>query len=221
LEKVSYFVNLKKYQFRLSDKYSHQLEKYNLVCHFCGNFLDADTANNKCYSNTTGNENKVKYTNENVPQENMNNLRHYFGTPAPDYYDKINQIVTTTHLNHQNFDERVHKEEADLQEIKNIADEERRMRKEREKVGDAKQDRYGLSGAERVFSHREKNNNHEIFNRNSNLDLKGIMEKIKYFSDLQKLDSEKLMEDFFSGRNNTSYEELKLLLMLTFKMPIN
>lgn len=71
---------------KLSDKYASELQKYNLVCKFCGVFLDENTVNTSCEKNTEFYGNKV--TASNNMSENRSSVeiigtkRHYFIPPS-------------------------------------------------------------------------------------------------------------------------------------------
>ena len=197
---------------KLSDKYSNQLEKYILVCYFCGRFLEPESVNTQCQNNTGINDYKlkIKYSDEAISSEHYNTRRHYFSKPSADYDEKMNQAVQNTHISKKLFDERVAKEEKQLEEIKAYEYEMKNQTKNNNT-------RYEKSNKDLI---NLKHQDHP-FNRNSNLDLKGIKEKIKYFSELQKIDTENLMENFFKGRDNTHYDELKLLLQSKFLLSEN
>lgn len=230
---------------RLSDKYSSQLENLTLVCHFCGNFLDSETVNSPCFNNTTttdysnsnnnnntnNNNNNVKpvFTDDIIPLELLNTRRHVFGRPSSNFNEKINSIVSNTHQKHRLNDNRVHQEEKRLEEINIIEEEKKRERREKREKEKQMQDnnvRYGVS----VINSLNKNNSNinntnsntkQKVNNTSNLDLKGIMDKIKQISASQNIDPELLMNDFFKDRKNTTYDELKALLQNKFDLSEN
>lgn len=209
---------------KLTEKYSTQLEKYTLVCHFCGNFLDSETINTNCLSNSGISDyvNKQKFTDENISSELYNTRRHFFGKPALDYYDKMNNIVVNAHINHKLNDERVHQEQLQLEEINALEAIEKKEKESKGNLNKKNQFTNNVIGNNKLININNNNNSDkERFNRLSNLDINGIKEKIRFFAGAQKIDIEKMMSDFFKGRNTTSFDELKLLLMTKFELSEN
>lgn len=205
---------------RLADKYSSQLEKFSLVCHFCGCYLDSETMNLQCVSNTGISEYKlkVKFTDDILSSEYYNNKRHYFGKPSEDYNDKMNNTVINTHINQKNNDEKIKREIEQLEIIK--AMEREKMESsiiEKEKENKSKNARIKSSN-QIQFDNLQSN---ERFGKNSNLDIDGIYEKIRFFSKQNGINLEKMLEDFFKGRDSTSYDEIKLLLSTKFDLSEN
>ena len=72
---------------KLSDKYASELQKYNLICQFCGCFLDENTVNTPCdknvstikYGNGVGNDRMIMSFKPN--EEIYGTKRHYFVPP--------------------------------------------------------------------------------------------------------------------------------------------
>ena len=71
---------------KLSDKYASELEKYYLICQFCGCILDESTVNTFCEKNNfnldNNGSNDEKLLVSFKPKENIyGNKRHYFIRP--------------------------------------------------------------------------------------------------------------------------------------------
>jgi hypothetical protein len=81
---------------KLSDKYSMELKKYHLVCHFCGCFLSEECVNSLCGKNSAENGEKSKNTTKIVPAEIINTKRHFFGPPSQEYEMKMASGLNTT-----------------------------------------------------------------------------------------------------------------------------
>ena len=74
---------------KLSDKYANELKKYNLVCAYCGCYLDNIKINEKCSSNSSKTFTNKKYTIE-LPDVNVNGTgRHWFSAPTEEYENKM------------------------------------------------------------------------------------------------------------------------------------
>ena len=74
---------------KLSDKYANELKKYNLVCAYCGCYLDNIKINEKCLSNSSKTFTNKKYTIE-LPDVNVNGTgRHWFSAPTEGYENKM------------------------------------------------------------------------------------------------------------------------------------
>ena len=74
---------------KLSDKYANELKKYNLVCAYCGCYLDNIKINEKCSSNSSKTFTDKKYTIE-LPDVNVNGTgRHWFSAPTEEYENKM------------------------------------------------------------------------------------------------------------------------------------
>ena len=74
---------------KLSDKYANELRKYNLVCAYCGCYLDNIKINEKCSCNSSKTFTNKKYTIE-VPEDNVNGTgRHWFSAPTEEYENKM------------------------------------------------------------------------------------------------------------------------------------
>lgn len=198
--------------------------------------------NSKCINNTIASEytSKAKFTDDNIPAELCNTRRHVFGKPCVDFNQKMNDVLSNTHLKHKLNDERVHNEQTRLDEINVIEEQkrrERREKRERERQMQEGNTRYGLGSSlnknnTTSYQYNKQNSNdnntsisnitnYQNINKNSNLDLNGIMDKIRSISAAQNIDSEALMADFFKDRKNTTYEELKSLLQRKFDLSEN
>ena len=70
---------------KLSDKYAIELKKYQLVCNFCGCYLEENTVNSLCTKNSSDMPDKGNYTSSLVPAEIINTKRHFFGTPNKNF----------------------------------------------------------------------------------------------------------------------------------------
>ena len=81
---------------KLSDKYANELKKYNLVCAYCGCYLDNIKINEKCSCNSSKTFTNKKYTIE-VPEDNVNGTgRHWFSAPTEEYENKMkNKSIDT------------------------------------------------------------------------------------------------------------------------------
>ena len=66
---------------KLSDKYAMELKKYQLVCNFCGCYLEENTVNSLCTKNASDVTDKGNYTSTQTPSEILNTKRHFFGPP--------------------------------------------------------------------------------------------------------------------------------------------
>jgi hypothetical protein len=72
---------------KLSDKYALELQKYNLVCDFCGCYLDENVVNSGCEKND---KSEIDYNNTYFygsilpPEDVLGNGRHYFVSPRND-----------------------------------------------------------------------------------------------------------------------------------------
>ena len=74
---------------KLSDKYANELKKYNLVCAYCGCYLDNIKINDKCSCNSSKIFTNKKYTTE-VPHFSVNGTgRHWFSAPTEEYENKM------------------------------------------------------------------------------------------------------------------------------------
>ena len=74
---------------KLSDKYANELKKYNLVCAYCGCYLDNIKINDKCSCNSSKIFTNKKYTTE-VPHSSVNGTgRHWFSAPTEEYENKM------------------------------------------------------------------------------------------------------------------------------------
>lgn len=84
---------------KLSDKYAHELKKYNLVCHFCGCYIEENTINELCTKNSEENVEKHEFTEKNPPSAIINTKRHFFAVPKTIPVLKNN----TTIVNHNSI----------------------------------------------------------------------------------------------------------------------
>ena len=65
---------------KLSEKYAQELQKYHLVCCFCGCYLDENTVNSDCNINTLNNSANMYY-DVNINEDIRGTNRHYFISP--------------------------------------------------------------------------------------------------------------------------------------------
>ena len=73
---------------KLSDKYASELQKYYLVCQFCGCILDESTVNTPCDKNNSSLANNTNGINDEkllvsfkAKVDHYGNKRHYFVKP--------------------------------------------------------------------------------------------------------------------------------------------
>lgn len=85
---------------KLSDKYEMELQKYNLVCDFCGNFLDDHTVNTNCEKNTTMNSTGI-FGIESAPIDFIGTRRHYFTQPSKDFDSKMTKEIKSTNASYK------------------------------------------------------------------------------------------------------------------------
>lgn len=92
---------------KLSDKYAMELQKYNLVCCFCGCYLDEITVNSSCEKNNEPNQvETLGYSKCPPPEEVKGTGRHYFLPPL-----KENDELYGRKSNHSNpFDKNIYNE---------------------------------------------------------------------------------------------------------------
>ncbi|MCQ2819700.1 MAG: hypothetical protein MJ252_20740 [archaeon] len=99
---------------KISDKYAAELQKYNLVCYFCGCFLDESTVNSPCEKNFPSETGQItneedKKDENNTEQVNLQEeqgftfatqrpgeefrgtKRHYFSPPTKEFMETINK----------------------------------------------------------------------------------------------------------------------------------
>ena len=78
---------------KLSDKYANELKKYNLVCPFCGIYLDGIKVNEDCPLNNTIEYIHSGLTIEIPPSDFYGNKRHFFGEPVPNFQEIVKDII--------------------------------------------------------------------------------------------------------------------------------
>ena len=78
---------------KLSNKYENELKKYNLVCPFCGIYLDGIKVNEDCPLNNTNEYIHSGLTIEIPPSEFYGNKRHFFGEPVPNFQEIVKDII--------------------------------------------------------------------------------------------------------------------------------
>lgn len=94
---------------KLSDKYAIELQRYHLVCHFCGVFLDEQNINGLCNKNSSvaDKSNKGNFTAvKNIPAEILDSKRHFFGSPNKEFDTQTFKPNTTNDKNVKNPFER-------------------------------------------------------------------------------------------------------------------
>ncbi len=77
---------------KLSDKYAIELKKYQLVCHFCGCYLEENTVNSLCKNNTKECNEKGSLTSKTVPSDLLDSKRHYFGHPNKEFEMSLSKL---------------------------------------------------------------------------------------------------------------------------------
>ena len=76
---------------KLSDKYAVELQKYHIVCDFCGCFLDETTVNTACDKNDNSVEgNNCTFGTIPPPNDVLGSRRHFFSPPNKEFEEKIN-----------------------------------------------------------------------------------------------------------------------------------
>ena len=81
---------------KLSDKYASELKKYNMVCTFCGCYLDNVKINEHCNCNKDKETHSTnEYTKHKPPANTCGNNRHYFSEPTEEYENKLKQQMRT------------------------------------------------------------------------------------------------------------------------------
>lgn len=73
---------------KLSDKYQKDLKKYEVVCAFCGKYIDNNTVNSDCEANSQFYLN-FYFTKIAPPSNMINSRRHFFGEPV----DNLNELL--------------------------------------------------------------------------------------------------------------------------------
>ena len=76
---------------KLSDKYASELKKYNMVCTFCGCYLDNVKINEHCRCNKDKEIPSNDYTKHKPPFDTCGNNRHFFSEPTEEYENKLKQ----------------------------------------------------------------------------------------------------------------------------------
>ena len=95
---------------KLSNKYALELEKYNLICYFCGCILDEKTVNSDCEKNIDYdnedflNDNEELYGGVIDKEELINSKRHYF---IPNKNENNNLINIKKNNLSENFDNKI------------------------------------------------------------------------------------------------------------------
>lgn len=73
---------------KLSDKYQKELKKYEVVCSFCGKYIDNSTINSDCEANIQFYLNFF-FTKVPPPSNMINTGKHFFGEPV----DNLNELL--------------------------------------------------------------------------------------------------------------------------------
>jgi hypothetical protein len=73
--------------FKFVQFYESELNKVQLVCHFCGLYVDDKVVNSACHKNASDviADLRGNFTVSPVPPENINTKRHFFGHPKNVY----------------------------------------------------------------------------------------------------------------------------------------
>ena len=67
---------------KLVDKYAGELQKFDLVCAFCGSHMSDQTVNTDCLENNSMFDSYTYFTIEEPMQHFIHKGRHWFGKPA-------------------------------------------------------------------------------------------------------------------------------------------
>lgn len=102
---------------KLSDKYAMELKKYQLICHFCGCYLEENTVNSLCKKNTKECNEKGSLTTKTVPSELLDSKRHYFGPPNKEFEMSLSKLDNRDKSNELEEVEKLMK--ANLKDFKN------------------------------------------------------------------------------------------------------
>ena len=114
---------------KLSDRYAQELKKYNVVCSFCGQYLDGKIVNYDCEANENFYLNF--YFTIKPPRQNfINSKRHFFGEPCPDIEQRMTQAKFLWKKQQDEIERKRKEEEERIQ--REIEEEEERIRKEKE-----------------------------------------------------------------------------------------
>ncbi|KAL4468003.1 hypothetical protein ABPG72_015873 [Tetrahymena utriculariae] len=108
---------------KLVDKFSNELKRYQLICHYCGVAMDDKSINKKCQNNSRIPENFDGYTVK-IPDAKYNgNLRHFFGKPKADYVDLVNTAKSQGQKNSRGKIPFIHFIEVQMNLIKKLCQE--------------------------------------------------------------------------------------------------
>ena len=77
---------------KLSDQYANELKKYNMVCTFCGCYLDNVKINENCSCNKDKELPENDFTKTKPPVDQCGNNRHYFSEPT-EQYEKMKHMT--------------------------------------------------------------------------------------------------------------------------------
>lgn len=118
---------------KLSDRYALEIKKYNVVCSFCGKYLDDSTINTHCEANEYYSLSRF-FTKTYPPQDSINSKRHYFNEPV----DNLEGVIEDS--------------ERDIQRQKE-QNEHRRLKEEAEKIARRKNSKKSSNVIRRSFSY--------------------------------------------------------------------
>ncbi len=107
---------------KLSDKYALELQKYNLICDFCGCYLDENVVNSTCEKNIDPEidyNNYFFYGNILPPQNFIGNGRHYFISPNNHEDDKNDNNLNDINNNFNNIENNFNN---NFEKVNNIKD---------------------------------------------------------------------------------------------------
>ena len=154
---------------KLSDRYVQELKKYEVVCSFCGQYLDGKIVNLDCEANENFYLNF--YFTKNEPRESfINSKRHFFGEPVPDLEQRMKQANFLWKQQEEEEEEKRREEEERIQREKE--EEERRQKEEEERIQREKEEEERRKKEEEEEERRKKEeeenkNNEEEENKNN------------------------------------------------------
>ena len=164
---------------KLSDRYVQELKKYQIVCSFCGRYLDGKIVNLDCEANENFYLNF--YFTKNEPRESfINSKRHFFGEPVPDLEQRMKQANFLWKQQEEEEEEKRREEEERIQREKE--EEERRQKEEEERIQREKEEEERRKKEEEEEERRKKEeeenkNNEEEENKNNDEEEKNNNEE--------------------------------------------
>ncbi len=160
---------------KLSDRYAQELKKYEVVCSFCGQYLDGKIVNLDCEANEKFYLNF--YFTKNEPRESfINSKRHFFGEPVPDLEQRMKQANFLWKKQEEEEEEKRREEEERIQREKEEEErrkkeeeeEERRKKEEEENENNEEEENKNNEEEEKNNNEEEEKNNNEEEEKNNN-----------------------------------------------------